>query len=91
VSAVLSRGGAFALADEVLAGLDLELHDELPVAYRCRCERDGLRDRLRGLTGAELRDLLQPSGDCEAVCAFCGSTYRFTAEELLGSGALDGA
>jgi len=87
VSAVLSRGGAFALADEVLAGLALELHDELPVAYRCSCERNGLRDRLRGLTEEELRELLEPSGDCEAVCAFCGSTYRFTAEELLGSAA----
>jgi molecular chaperone Hsp33 len=83
VSGVLSRGGAFALADEVLAGLDLELLDELPVAYRCRCERGGLLDRLRGLESGELRELLAPTGDCEAVCAFCGSTYRFTAAELL--------
>lgn len=87
VSAALARGGAFALADEVLAGLDVEVLEEVPVAYRCRCERDGLRDRLRGLTEEELRDLLEPTGDCEAVCAFCGSTYRFAAAELVGTGA----
>lgn len=88
VSAVLGHGGAFALAEEVLAGLDIELLDELPVAYRCRCDRHELRDRLRGLDEADLRELVEPTGDCEALCAFCGTTYRFTAEELLGSGTL---
>ncbi|MEZ5332050.1 MAG: Hsp33 family molecular chaperone HslO [Thermoanaerobaculia bacterium] len=86
VSAVLARSGALALVDEVLEGLDPEPLDDLPVAYRCRCDRDGLRDRLRGLDEADLRELLEPTGDCEAVCAFCGTTYRFIADELLGPG-----
>lgn len=90
VSAVLARGGPLALVDEVLEGLEPEPLDDLAVGYLCHCDRDGLLDRLRGLDEAELGDLLEPTGDCEAVCAFCGSTYRFTAEELLGSGAPGG-
>jgi molecular chaperone Hsp33 len=85
VSAVLERGGGAALAAAVLAGLDCELLEEIPLRYRCRCSRETLRVQLLTLDRADLESIIAQDGTCEAECAFCGTTYRFPASELLAT------
>ncbi len=85
VSAVLARGGGAALAAAVLDGLDHEVLEEIPVAYRCRCSRESLLDQLLTLGRADLESVIDDDGECEAVCAFCGAVYRFPIGELLAS------
>ena len=81
VSACLERGLESLLA-AVLQGLDPELHDRLPLEYRCRCDRESLLDKLLPLAVQDLASLIDESGRCLADCAFCGSQYVFSADEL---------
>lgn len=85
VSAVLERGGGAALAAAVLDGLDREVIEEVPLTYRCRCDRSTLLAQLLTLTRGDLESVIGDDSECEAECAFCGTTYRFPASELLAT------
>lgn len=82
VSSILEQRGAGGLAQTVLEGLDPERLDSLELSYRCRCSRDSLLDKLQPLASTEGESLLNAASHCEAVCAFCGEIYRFSAGEL---------
>lgn len=85
ISAVLERGGGPALARAVLEGLECEVVEEIPLAFACRCSRETLRSQLLTLPRADLESVIAEDGLCEAECAFCGTTYRFPAAELLAT------
>ncbi len=82
VSHLIEEGGAEHVVEKVLAGLDREVKEIRPLRYRCRCSRERLLDHL-ALLPADDRDYLRADdGAIEADCAFCGSRYRFTPEDL---------
>ncbi len=82
VSWLMAEGGVDHVLATVLAGLDREVHEERELFYRCRCSRDRLRRHLE-LMSDEDRDYLREDRDeLEAECVFCGTTYRFAAQEL---------
>jgi molecular chaperone Hsp33 len=82
VSAALDRGGIDALLAKVLRGLDREVNEYLPLEYRCRCSRESLLGKLRPLAARDLASLIDETGKCLADCAYCGSQYLFSADEL---------
>jgi molecular chaperone Hsp33 len=83
VSHLLEEGGATHVVERVLAGFDREVKEVRPLRYRCRCDRERLRQHLV-LLPAEDRDYLrEDDGSIQADCAFCGIQYRFTPEELV--------
>ena len=83
VSHLLEEGGAEHVLEQVLAGFDRETKEVRPLRYRCRCSRERLRHHLI-LLSTEDRDYLRDDeGAIEADCAFCGSRYRFTPEDLV--------
>lgn len=83
VSHLLEEGGATHVVEQVLAGFDREVKEVRPLRYRCRCDRERLRQHLV-LLPAEDRDYLrEDDGSIQADCAFCGIQYRFTPEELV--------
>ena len=82
VSHLIEEGGAEHVVGQVLAGLDREVKEVRPLRYRCRCSREKLLNHLT-LLPAEDRDYLRADdGAIEADCAFCGTRYRYTPEEL---------
>ena len=82
ISHLIEEGGAGHVVERVLAGLDREVKEVLPLRYRCRCSRERLLNHL-ALLPAEDRDYLRADdGAIEADCAFCGTRHRFTPEEL---------
>ena len=82
VSHLLEEGGAEHVVEQVLAGLDREVKEVRHLRYRCRCSRERLLNHLT-LLPAEDRDYLKADdGAIEADCAFCGTKYRYTPEEL---------
>jgi molecular chaperone Hsp33 len=82
VSHLLEEGGAEHVVEQVLAGFDREVKEIRPLRYRCRCSRERLLNHLT-LLPAEDRDYLRADdGAIEADCAFCGTRYRYTPEEL---------
>ena len=63
---------------EVLKGYEVELFPPQPVAYRCRCTRESLKEALATVDLGEV----EPDEVLEARCHFCGRTYRVSLSEL---------
>jgi molecular chaperone Hsp33 len=82
VSHLLEEGGAAHVVEQVLAGLDRETREVRPLRYRCRCSRERLRRHLVLLSTEDREYLREDDGTIQADCAFCGTRYRFTPEEL---------
>lgn len=76
--------GGMRLVLPYLEGLgELEILEDTPIEWRCRCSRERAR---RGLAGAgvdELLDMVAKDRGAELSCEFCRTVYRFDAEELL--------
>ena len=86
VSHLVEEGGVDRVLETVLGGLDPVLAEELPLFYRCRCERDRLRRHLEALSAEDLESLREEAGTLEAECAFCGEVYLFERDELGAGG-----
>ena len=86
VSWLIEDGGHREAVETVLAGLDREVIDRRTIRHRCRCRRELLKRHLQMVPEEELAKLRTPSGLIEGECAFCGSLYRFTPDELTVTG-----
>ena len=82
LTTVLDEDGAEALFEQVLRGMDYTLLETSPVEYRCACSRARVEDALRCLSDDEIRDISADGKDVEVGCDFCGTSYRFTPQEL---------
>lgn len=82
VSPRLASGGAVALADAVLEGIDHEPLERHTLRYRCSCDQASLGDRLAEMPTSDLDSLTGADGSVAAVCAFCGQQYRFDRASL---------
>jgi molecular chaperone Hsp33 len=82
VSHLLEEGGAAQVIERVLAGLDRETKEVRALRYRCRCSRERLHHHLVLLSTEDREYLREDDGTIQADCAFCGTRYRFTPEEL---------
>ncbi len=85
VTAMLDRGlDAQALLETVLEGLDLEILETTPVAYRCYCTRRRVETTLISLGRKELEEIRDGGETIEISCQFCDTIYKFTPEEIGG-------
>jgi molecular chaperone Hsp33 len=82
ISHYLRVGGAGALRDAALSGLDRESLESHAIYYGCRCTRDELLQRLLTLPSEDLETLVQDQGSCEVVCGFCNGSFLFSGGEL---------
>lgn len=82
VSRVLEHGGVDGIVEAVLGSSRPRRHERQGLRYRCRCERQRLRQQLVLLSAEDL-DELHVSGEAiTAECGFCGEVYVFEPEEL---------
>lgn len=89
-SELLLKHGLEGAVEKVLEGLDFEklkgeavgLPDELPLAFKCRCNREKAKESLRFFKPEELKEMAEEGG-AEVVCRWCGEVYRFSPEEVL--------
>ena len=70
------------IISKVLAGLELEELERVPLQFQCTCSRQRLAGVLVSLGKEELERLIQEGEGAEAVCRFCGEAYRFSQQEL---------
>lgn len=54
---------------------------EEPLKWQCWCEREPIRDSLKGLPDEDIQDLIGDGG-AEIICNFCRTRYHFSIEEL---------
>nr|WP_325211260.1 Hsp33 family molecular chaperone HslO [uncultured Oscillibacter sp.] len=71
-----------ALLRQALPGLDLEVLEKSPVAYRCDCSRERMERALISLGREELRAMIDEQGSAELTCRFCDNVQKFTREDL---------
>lgn len=65
-----------------LAGEPLDVIDELPLQFRCRCGRPKVESMLLGLGPDTLRAMRDEDHGAEITCHFCSEVYRFEEAEL---------
>ena len=82
VSRLLEADGLDAVLTTALAGLEPSVHEERPLAYRCRCDRERLLRLLVAMDEADRESLREDDGRLDATCHYCGTVYRFEGTEL---------
>ncbi|MBO5327484.1 MAG: Hsp33 family molecular chaperone HslO [Clostridia bacterium] len=92
ISALFDRGlSKKEIADIAFADIEWDVFDELEVEYRCTCQRERIGTAIRSLGQTEIEKMLAEqiaegkAEELEVNCHFCGASYHFEREELLGS------
>lgn len=79
----LSRGLTMRqVVEELLYGMGLELMEEHPVEYRCKCSRKKVESALISLGKAELARMAREEEQLSVTCQFCDAVYAFTRQDL---------
>ncbi len=55
-----------------------------PLVAQCSCSRERVAGVLASFSQEERRDMIQDDGRVSVTCEFCGRSYGFAAEEVLG-------
>jgi molecular chaperone Hsp33 len=63
-------------------GLDWEVLEKTPAAYRCLCSRERMQTALVSMGREELQEILDTEGRAEITCQFCDKVQVFRREEL---------
>ena len=71
-----------ALLRAALPGLELEVLEKRPIAYRCDCSRERMERALISLGREELRSMIDEQGGAELTCRFCDNVQKFSREDL---------
>lgn len=83
VTGNLSKGMTMRqVVEELLDGMGLELMEEHPIAYECKCSRRKVESALISLGRKELDQLIAENKEISVTCQFCDSVYTFTPQEL---------
>lgn len=83
VTGNLSKGMTMRqVVEELLDGMGLELMEEHPIAYECKCSRRKVESALISLGRKELDQLIAEGKEISVTCQFCDSVYTFTPAEL---------
>ncbi|MDQ0505162.1 Hsp33 family molecular chaperone [Xanthobacter agilis] len=64
----------------------VRVFDPLAIGAHCSCSRERVAGVLASFTVEERRGMIQDDGKVTVTCEFCGRTYGFPAEEVLGHG-----
>jgi molecular chaperone Hsp33 len=58
---------------------------DLPLDYRCRCQKESLVGTLSGFTAAQREDLFAEGDSIEVRCDYCGKLYGISRADLPGT------
>ncbi|MEW6123869.1 MAG: Hsp33 family molecular chaperone [Pseudomonadota bacterium] len=62
----------------------VRIFEPVPMQAHCTCNRDRVKGVLASFEESERREMIQEDGTVGVTCEFCGRTYGFSAEEVLG-------
>ena len=68
--------------EELLYGMGLQLMEEHPIAYECKCSRKRVESALISMGEAELRRLIEEEDHISVTCQFCDQIYSFDRKEM---------
>ncbi len=70
------------VVEELLYGMGLQLMEEHPVAYECKCSRKKVESALISMGREELEKLIAEEEKIEVTCQFCDIVYSFNQDDL---------
>lgn len=70
------------ICEIALDGFELEVLDEMPINYVCKCSREKVVNTIKMMPDDEIRALADEKGYARANCHFCNKNYRFTKKQL---------
>ena len=70
------------MLDLLLAGLEPEIMDTMPVQFYCNCDKERVEKALISVGKAELQDMINDGKEIEINCHFCNTNYTFSVDEL---------
>lgn len=70
------------LAFGTLQGEPIQVLEQVPLRWQCRCSRERVEATLASLGTAELDAMIEEDGGAEVTCHFCNETYTFDIEQL---------
>ena len=70
------------MLEKVLEGLDPDVTEKNPVAFRCNCGKERYERALVRLGRDEVKKMVEGGEPVEIRCQFCGKKYSFSPEEL---------
>ncbi len=71
------------ILETLLAGLDVEFNDTVPVTYHCNCDRERIEKALISIGRDELQSMIDDGKPITMNCHFCNTDYTFSTEELI--------
>jgi molecular chaperone Hsp33 len=74
--------GPLELARVVLSDLPIQVLDERPVRFHCRCSAERVRGMLELLDADELAEMIGRGEPAEVICEFCRQSYQVELDEL---------
>lgn len=72
------------LLETVMAGMEVEITDTMPVEFYCNCDKARVEKALISIGRKELEDMIHDGKPIEVNCHFCNKNYNFTIAELEG-------
>lgn len=83
ISQLVAEG---ATPEEILQSLfkkyQVNIHEKLPVHFRCQCSLDRIKQAISGLGEDEIKKMIEEDGGAEATCHFCNKVYNLSAPDL---------
>lgn len=70
------------VVEELLYGMGLQLMEEHPVSYACKCSRQKVESALISMGREELQKLIEEEGKAAVTCQFCDAVYDFKRADL---------
>jgi len=70
------------VVEELLYGMGLQLMEEHPVSYECKCSRKKVESALISMGREELQKLIDEEDHTSVTCQFCDVVYEFNREDL---------
>ena len=71
------------IVNTVLNGFDPEILDEMHSAYLCNCNREHMKNVLKGIEKEQLIEAALEDETVEIVCGYCNQKFRFELDELI--------
>ena len=70
------------VVEELLYGMGLQLMEEHPVSYECKCSRKKVESALISMGREELQKLIDEEEHTSVTCQFCDVVYEFNRKDL---------
>lgn len=83
ISSMIEKGNSPEhILEHLFAGEKVNILEQLPVRYKCKCSKERIGRAITGLGNDEIDRMINEDHGASANCHFCNETYQFSEAEL---------